>query len=45
MEDGEYGGQVLGQIVWESFEASLKEREKRVADVKAQIQPPDKKES
>lgn len=28
IDDGEYGGEVLGRLVWENFEASLKHREK-----------------
>ena len=27
-DDGEYGGEALGRLVWENFEESLKEREK-----------------
>lgn len=38
-DDGEYGGHELGQFVWESFETSLKEREKREAGLKVSQAP------
>lgn len=28
VDDGEYGGEDMGRLIWESFEASLKAREK-----------------
>ncbi|KAH8110510.1 hypothetical protein DFH11DRAFT_1620114 [Phellopilus nigrolimitatus] len=41
-DDGEYGGETLGRLVWESFEEALKSREKAVA-AEAGTAPSDKK--
>lgn len=32
-DDGEYGGEAMGRLIWESFEESLKNREKRAKDM------------
>ncbi|KAL5512532.1 hypothetical protein ACEPAG_3185 [Sanghuangporus baumii] len=44
VDDGEYGGEALGRFVWESFEESLKAREKNATSSAPQT-PTDKKDN
>lgn len=41
-DDGEYGGEEMGRLVWESFEEALKKREKE-EDADVDTNPSDKK--